>query len=157
MGGKGGRGNTPDCRIREGVSVDWDFVADLSREVFSPYGDYERILPACLDDPQFRTLVSEEDGRSTGFCMLSIGEGVGEVVAIAVDPMFQGLGIGRRLMEAVIEVARTMEMRLLILKTATRNLPARTLFRKMGFEETGRVAGYYAGGQTAIGMVKRIG
>lgn len=60
-------------------------------------------------------------------------------------------------MEAVIEVARTMEMRLLILKTATRNLPARTLFRKMGFEETGRVAGYYAGGQTAIGMVKRIG
>ena len=156
MAGTGGSGHILDCRIRAGTSSDWDFVADLSRQVFSAYGDYERILPTCLDDPQFRTLISEQSGRSTGFCMLSIGEGIGEVVAIAVDPLFQERGIGRRLLQAVIEDARAMEMRLLVLKTATRNLSAQGLFRKMGFEETGRVAGYYAGGQTAIGMVRRF-
>ncbi len=131
-------------------------MADLARRVFSAYGEYDRILPTCLDDPQFHTLVSEQEDRPAGFCMLSIGDGVGEVVAVAVDPLWQGRGIGRQLMQAIVEDARGMGIRLLVLKTATRNLSAQGLFRRIGFEETGREAGYYAGGQTAIGMRKRL-
>ena len=145
-----------DGRIRNGTLVDRDFVADLSRRVFSAYGEYDRILPACLDDPQFHTIVSEQEDRPAGFCMLSIGDGIGEVVAVAVDPRWQGRGIGRQLMEAIVEDARGTGLALLVLKTATRNLPAQGMFRRIGFEETGRVAGYYAGGQTAIGMCKRL-
>jgi ribosomal protein S18 acetylase RimI-like enzyme len=33
---------------------------------------------------------------------------------------------------------------------------AQGLFRRFGFEETGREAGYYAAGQAAIGMMKRL-
>jgi ribosomal-protein-alanine N-acetyltransferase len=88
--------------------------------------------------------------------MLSIGDGVGEVVAVAVDPAWQGRGIGRQLMRAIVEDARVMGIRLLLLKTATRNLSAQGLFRKIGFEEAGREVGYYAAGQTAIGMRKRL-
>jgi ribosomal protein S18 acetylase RimI-like enzyme len=149
-------GKILDCRIRNGASGDRDFVAELSRQVFSKYGDYERILPACLDDPQFHTLIGEHNDRSAGFCMLSIGDGIGEVVAVAVDPLWQGRGIGRALMQAIIEDARGMGIRLLVLKTAIRNLPAQGLFRRIGFEETGRVVGYYACGQTAIGMRMRL-
>lgn len=145
-----------DGSIRNGTPGDWDFVADLARRVFSAYGEYDRILPTCLDDPQFHTLVCEQEGRPAGFCMLSIGDGIGEVVAVAVDPAQQGLGIGRELMRAIIEDARGMGIRLLLLKTATRNLSAQRLFRRIGFEETGREAGYYAAGQTAIGMRKRL-
>ncbi len=145
-----------DANIRSGTPVDWDFVADLARRVFSAYGEYDRILPTCLDDPQFHTLVYEQEGRPAGFCMLSIGDGVGEVVAVAVDPAWQGRGIGRQLMRAIVEDARGMEIRLLLLKTATRNLSAQGLFRKIGFEEADREAGYYAAGQTAIGMRKRL-
>ena len=143
-------------RIRNGTPVDWDFVADLARRVFSEYGEYDRILPTCLDDPQFHTLVSEWEDRPAGFCMLSIGDGIGEVVAVAVDPLWQGRGIGRQLMQAIVEDARSTGLALLVLKTATRNLPAQGMFRRIGFEETGRVAGYYAGGQAAIGMRKRL-
>jgi ribosomal protein S18 acetylase RimI-like enzyme len=59
-------------------------------------------------------------------------------------------------MQAIVEDARGMGLRLLILKTATRNLSAQGMFRRIGFEETGRVAGYYAGGQSAIGMRKKL-
>jgi ribosomal-protein-alanine N-acetyltransferase len=145
-----------DANIRSGTPVDWDFVADLAGRVFSAYGEYDRILPTCLDDPQFHTLVCEQEGRPAGFCMLSIGDGVGEVVAVAVDPAWQGRGIGRQLMRAIVEDARVMGIRLLLLKTATRNLSAQGLFRKIGFEEAGREAGYYAAGQTAIWMRKRL-
>ena len=145
-----------DGRIRNGAPVDREFVADLARRVFSEYGEYDRILPTCLDDPQFHTLVSEREDRPAGFCMLSIGDGIGEVVAVAVDPLWQGRGIGRQLMQAIVEDARGMGLRLLVLKTATQNPPAQGMFRRIGFEETGRVAGYYACGQTAIGMRMRL-
>jgi len=145
-----------DTCIRNGTLLDRDFIADLARQVFFAYGEYDRILPTCLDDPQFHTLVSEQEDRTVGFCMLSIGDGVGEVVAVAVDPLWQGRGIGTQLMQAIVEDARGMGLGLLVLKTATRNLPAQGMFRRIGFEETGRVAGYHAGGQTAIGMRKRL-
>lgn len=145
-----------DGCVRNGTLADSDFVADLARRVFSSYGEYDRILPSCLDDPQFHTLVSDRNDRSAGFCMLSIGDGIGEVVAVAVDPLWQGRGIGREMMEAIIEDARSMGIRLLVLKTATGNLPAQKLFRRIGFEESGRVAGYYEGGQTAMEMRKRL-
>ena len=143
-------------RIRTGTPVDRDFVAALARRVFSEYGEYDRILPTCLDDPQFHTLVSEQEARPAGFCMLSIGDGIGEVVAVAVDPLWQGQGIGKQLMQAIVEDARGMGLTLLVLKTATRNLSAQGMFRRIGFEETGRMAGFYAGGQTAVGMRKRL-
>ncbi len=149
-------GRIRETYIRNGTPVDRDFVADLARRVFSSYGEYDRILPTCLDDPQFHTLVGEQEDGPAGFCILSIGDGVGEVVAVAVDPLWQGRGIGRQLMQAIVEDARGMGLRLLILKTATRNLSAQGMFRRIGFEETGRVAGYYAGGQSAIGMRKRL-
>lgn len=149
-------GKTRGPGVRSGTPADRSFVAELARTVFSSYGEYDSILPACLDDPRFHTLVYEREEGPAGFCMLSMGDGVGEVVAIAVDPVRQGRGIGGRLMEAAVEDARDMGIRVLVLKTATRNLPAQGLFRRIGFEETGREAGCYAAGQTAMGMRKRI-
>ena len=143
-------------RIRSGTPLDWEFVADLARQVFSTYGEYDRILPTCLGDPQFHTLVIEEKARSVGFCMLSMGDGIGEVVAVAVDPLWQGRGMGKQLMRAMVEDAGRMGIRQLLLRTASKNRIARRLFHGMGFEETGREVGYYAGGQSAITMKKRL-
>lgn len=153
---KGRTGKRLDCRTRSGTFGDWDFIAALSREAFAEYGDYEVLLPSCLGDPRFHTLIGESEGGPVGFCMLSIGEDAGEVVAVAVEELWQGRGVGRRLMQEMEREARNRGIRVLLLKTAIGNLPAQGLFRKIGFEESGRRAGYYAGGQTAIGMCKRI-
>ncbi len=59
-------------------------------------------------------------------------------------------------MHAMLDDARKMEIRLLLLKTGAGNRQAQSLFRGMGFEERGSVAGYYAGGQAAIRMLKRL-
>jgi ribosomal protein S18 acetylase RimI-like enzyme len=149
--GKDGR-----VKVRSGRPLDWAFVAELAKQVFSVYGEYDRILPTCLDDPQFHTLIIEENDRPAGFCMLSIGDGIGEVVAVAVDPLWQSRGFGKKLMNAVVEDAQRMGIRLLILKTAARNRIAQHLFRRVGFEKTIREEGYYTGGQSAIGMRKRL-
>jgi ribosomal protein S18 acetylase RimI-like enzyme len=156
MDNRGRLGKDGRVRLRSGRPFDWAFVAELARQVFSVYGEYDRILPTCLDDPQFHTLIIEQNDSPVGFCMLSIGDGIGEVVAVAVDPLWQSRGFGKRLMNAVVEDARRMDIRLLVLKTAARNRIAQNLFRGAGFEKTTREEGYYAGGQSAIGMRKRL-
>jgi ribosomal-protein-alanine N-acetyltransferase len=156
MDNMGRFGKDGDVKLRSGRPFDWAFVAELATQVFSVYGEYDRILPTCLDDPQFHTLIIEEKDRPAGFCMLSIGDGIGEVVAVAVDPLWQGRGFGKKLMNAVVEDAHGMGIRLLVLKTAVRNRIAQHLFRSVGFEKTTREEGYYAGGQSAIGMRKRL-
>jgi ribosomal-protein-alanine N-acetyltransferase len=156
MGNMGPFGKDGRVKLRSGRPLDWAFVAELAKQVFSVYGEYDRILPTCLDDPQFHTLIIEEKDRPAGFCMLSIGDGVGEVVAVAVDPVWQGLGFGKKLMNAVAGDAQRMGIRLLVLKTAARNRIAQHLFRSVGFEKTTREEGYYTGGQSAIGMRKRL-
>ena len=156
MRGTGCSANCGAFRIRKGAPSDRSFVAHLSRQVFATYGEYDRILPMCLDDAGFHTFVIEEGGCPAGFCMLSIGDRVGEVVAVAVDPLRQGRGAGRRLMQAAVEDAMETGIRILFLKTATENRPAQGLFRRIGFEETGREEDGYAGGQAAIGMLRRL-
>ena len=153
---KGPFGKEEHCRIRSGKPLDWAFVAELAKQVFSIYGEYDRILPSCLDDPQYHTLIIEQSERPVGFCMLSLGDGIGEVVAVAVDPLWQSRGFGKKLMDAIIEDARTMGIRLLVLKTGTRNRKAQRLFGSVGFEKATREGGYYTGGQGAIGMRKRL-
>ncbi len=150
-------GRAPECRIRHGALHDSDFVARVSRQVFSLYGEYDEILPACLDDSRVHTLISEQGGRAVGFCMLWVRGRVGEVIAVAVAPPWQGRGIGGQLMHAMIDDAGKMGIRLLLLKTGVGNRRAQRLFRGMGFEATGGVEGYYAGGQAAIRMRKGIG
>jgi ribosomal protein S18 acetylase RimI-like enzyme len=149
-------GKNEHCRIRSGKPFDWAFVAELAKQVFSIYGEYDRILPTCLDDPQFHTLIIEQSERPLGFCMLSLGDGIGEVVALAVDPVWQSRGFGKKLMDAIVEDARRMGIRLLVLKTGVRNRIAQRLFRRVGFEKTIREEGYYTGGQSAIGMRMRL-
>ena len=156
MSKKGPFGKGEHCRIRSGKPLDWAFVAELAKQVFSIYGEYDRILPSCLDDPQYHTLIVEQSERPVGFCMLSLGDGIGEVVAVAVDPLWQSRGFGKKLMDAIIEDARTMGIRLLVLKTATRNRKAQRLFGSVGFEKATREEGYYIRGQSAIGMRKRL-
>lgn len=61
------------------------------------------------------------------------------LVAMWVDPQARGSGAGRRLVEWVLEVARTMpDKDRVALWVATGNEPAERLYTRCGFKPTGR-------------------
>ncbi|HZG75715.1 MAG TPA: GNAT family N-acetyltransferase [Paenibacillus sp.] len=69
-------------------------------------------------------------------------------LAIAVDPEFQGLGIGRRLVEAACVEAKAQGKRKLSLRVMSSNEKAIAFYKKLGFQEQGRlVEEFYAGGR----------
>jgi GNAT superfamily N-acetyltransferase len=59
-----------------------------------------------IADPSIYRVVAEMDGRVVGSNFLTEGDPIRGVGPITVDPSVQGSGIGRRLMEAVVERAR---------------------------------------------------
>ena len=62
---------------------------------------------------------------------------------IAVFPEFRGHGVGRTLMEALIEKARENGGVFITLEVRTSNLPAIAMYRSLGFTEAGVRRNFY--------------
>lgn len=74
------------------------------------------------------------DGQYAGCCaLIRIAERELEVAKMAVDPAFQGNGVGRTLLRAVIDAGRKAGAKRLYLETNHQLAPAIHLYEALGF------------------------
>ncbi len=69
-----------------------------------------------------------------------------ELLNIAVAPDFQGAGLGRALLQFLIDEVKTFAVKI-FLEVRASNIPAISLYRENGFEQTGVRRAYYHGAQ----------
>lgn len=67
-----------------------------------------------------------------------------EILNLAVLPEYRKRGLGRRLLEMVLQVARKMGIEKALLEVRRGNSPAIALYRSSGFELVGTRPRYYA-------------
>lgn len=80
-----------------------------------------------------------------------------EILNLAVRPRCQGLGQGRRLALAVLDVGRAMGLTRAFLEVAAGNQAALRLYASLGFSQVGRRAGYYeSAGEDALLMARDL-
>lgn len=148
--------------LRKGTPKDRQFISNLSRKVFSAFGDYAEIVLRWLDQPDVITVIAQEHITSLGFAMLYLrknfifNRNVGELLAIAVIPEHQRRGIGRILlayMESLAQKYGAIELRL---STAEMNKVACRFFEKADFTPIGARDNFYPAGQRALEMSKRL-
>lgn len=96
--------------------------------------------------------VADIDGDVVGYAGLMTVGAQGDVQTIAVDAANRGQGIGRLLLDAVIEESRNRGCTSLLLEVAADNTGARTLYRRRGFEQLAVRAGYFGPGRDAVVM-----
>jgi len=86
--------------------------------------------------PEGRLLLAYEQGRPAGIaCLRKIREGMGEVKRMYVRPAFRGMGIGKALLESLIEAARKIGYATLRLDSARFMAAAHAMYRSAGFRE----------------------
>lgn len=84
-------------------------------------------------------------------------EGTWELLMIAVDPRFQGMGRGRALVDHVEALLASRGQRLLLVQTSGDDGYARTreFYRRCGYDDVARVPDYYASGVDMV-MFRKV-
>ncbi|MFH1650872.1 MAG: ribosomal protein S18-alanine N-acetyltransferase [Chloroflexota bacterium] len=78
-----------------------------------------------------------------GFAGIWVLADEAHVTNIAVRREYQGRGLGKQLLIAIVETANRLNASFLTLEVRASNTSAQQLYRKFGFRETGRRKGYY--------------
>ncbi len=125
------------CRVRyreRPWQVDAYFrESELNRELAS--------LDQTYASPDGALLLAVASRRAVGCVALrTIGDGVCEMKRFYVRPQSQGLGFGRMLAEALIDLARERGFRTMRLETGDLQVEAQSLYRSLGFR---RIEPYY--------------
>jgi ribosomal-protein-alanine N-acetyltransferase len=127
-------------RIRRMTVSDLPSVAAIETKGYQfPWG--EDIFRDCLK-ARYECWVCEERDKVLGYCIASIAVGEAHVLNLCVDPAEQGQGIGRELLENLIESARG-RAETVFLEVRPSNTVAIALYENMGFNEIGIRKGYY--------------
>ncbi|MDQ3886555.1 MAG: ribosomal protein S18-alanine N-acetyltransferase [Actinomycetota bacterium] len=114
--------------------------AELERLLFADDDPWEaRTFVAALAAGH-RYLAARAGGALVGYAGLGLAGPEAEVHTFAVDPAYQGRGIGRELLRALLALAGNVTV---FLEVRTDNEPALALYRSEGFRVVGTRRGYY--------------
>jgi ribosomal-protein-alanine N-acetyltransferase len=88
-------------------------------------------------------------GAVLGYAGVALNGPDADVMTVAVAPAAQGRGLGRRLTEALVDVAADAGASQLLLEVRADNVPAQRLYARSGFERIAVRRGYYRDGVDA--------
>jgi ribosomal-protein-alanine N-acetyltransferase len=104
-----------------------------------------------------RSFVALQNGHVVGYIIAWFLRGEVHVLNVAVSVSHQRQGIGRRLMNHVIELGEQTEHHMVTLEVRASNDPAKLLYVTMGFAPVGIRRRYYRDNdEDAIVMVRRL-
>jgi ribosomal-protein-alanine N-acetyltransferase len=127
-------------RLRRMTTADLPSVIAIERKNYQ-FPWTEDIFRDCFK-ARYSCWVCEELDNILGYSIVSIAVGEAHILNICVDPAEQNQGIGRKMLENLIEVARG-RAETIFLEVRPSNLGAIALYEKMGFNEIGIRKGYY--------------
>jgi len=112
-------------------------------------------------------VVALESGKVIGYIMCRVEVGLsnfgfggllkkGHVVSIAVLPEYRRKGVGKALINKAIEGIRSYNAKQFFLEVRVTNVPAVNMYKRLGFEVTRTIHGYYADGEDAYVMSHKL-
>jgi [ribosomal protein S18]-alanine N-acetyltransferase len=147
--------------VREATSRDLPRILEIERLAFpQPWSldSFKRELML----PFSRIVVAAEAHAETralpgGFLCRWLVADECHILNVAVHPGLRRSGIAMALMAAAIDEAKAKKIRIVTLEVRRSNLAARSLYRKLNFEERHLRTNYYGPGEDAIVMELHLG
>ena len=100
------------------------------------------------------TYVARERPALSGFAIMDYGDERAHLVLLAVQPALRRRGVGRRLVDWLMQSAVVAGMASVHLELRADNEAARRFYRALGFSETVLMPKYYNGREAAMRMIR---
>jgi DNA-binding MarR family transcriptional regulator/GNAT superfamily N-acetyltransferase len=125
------------ARHAEIYVADFGYPPTFERYVAQAFGEFM----ATFSPPRDRIFVAERGGQFAGsIAVKGLPRAVAQLRFLLVEPSARGLGVGRRLVQRVIDHARRSGDRRIVLETASDLAAARSLYAAHGFQRVASVA-----------------
>ena len=149
--------STQDITLQLADSRDAGILAGMSRDLIETGLEWRyrtQSLRQLIAHTETVTLVARHGDTVAGFGIMKYGDEHAHLVLLAVRPDIWRRGIARRLVEWLVMSAATAGVATIHVELRAGNTGAYALYRTLGFAETLRLPGYYAGRETAIRMLR---
>lgn len=113
-----------------------------------------RRIAHLIADRETLSLVACDAAGLQGFAVMEFGDERAHLLLMCVRPAQRRLGLGRRMLEWLLESAMVAGMASVHLELRADNDDARTFYRSLGFSDTVLVPGYYRGRVAARRMLR---
>ncbi|MDE7330834.1 MAG: ribosomal protein S18-alanine N-acetyltransferase [Lachnospiraceae bacterium] len=128
--------------IREMEAADVEAASKIESEAFSMPWSAQDFLEMVEADYAYY-YVAVEDGSVVGCCGIRNMAGDGEITNVVVAADYRKKGIGRKIMEYMLERAKENGMGDCTLEVRVSNQPAIRLYESLGFKGEGVRPGFY--------------
>ncbi len=128
-------------RIRRMSKDDIPAVVEIEKQVYN-YPWTEGIFKDCFI-AGYKCWVCEDMENVVAYGILSVAAGEAHIMNICVDPAEQKQGIGRSMVEKMVEAARDRKINSIFLEVRPSNTAAIALYNGLGFNELGTRKDYY--------------
>jgi ribosomal-protein-alanine N-acetyltransferase len=133
----------PEPSLSEARAPDAAAIATLHGQSFRRgWSDSE--VEQLLLDPRVLAHRAVSGSDFAGFILSRMAAGEAEILSVAVDPTWQGCGLGRRLLDLHLRRLAGLGVGTVFLEVEEGNTAALRLYDRAGFREVGRRPGYYS-------------
>jgi [ribosomal protein S18]-alanine N-acetyltransferase len=146
--------SAPDVVIRPMTEADVTGVVGLERASYQfPWS--EGIFRDCLR-VGYVCRVATSANRLIGYGVMSVGAGEAHILNLCVDVGFRSQGIGRRMLDYLLDRGAAAGMAEAFLEVRPSNTAAIRLYLSLGFDQVGMRRGYYqaVGGREDAAVLK---
>lgn len=128
--------------VRNITEADVDQVFALEQAIFSSPWTRTAIMTEVIS-PKCHYKVIDRDGEILGYAGLWKVIDEGHITNIAVKEGYRNKGLGRMLIEALVEECRKLDVDRYTLEVRVSNEPAIALYKSLGFETAGVRKNFY--------------
>lgn len=140
-------------RVRPMNPEDIEVVTEIEQQCFRTPWTREAFEKEIYENKLAVYLVAEMDGQVVGYIGMWHIVDEGHITNVGVTPQFRRLGIGAKLVQALLQKANELRIVGVTLEVRVSNDKARSLYEKYGFQSAGVRKKYYQDtGEDAIIM-----
>lgn len=131
-------------------------ISELEKECFPQEPWSYRMLADSFENENFTGVLYEDGGEIAGYGGISMGYDTADIDNIAVSERYRRSGLGGKMLEELMSVARSKGAQKVFLEVRVSNRAAMSLYLKHGFKGVYARTRYYTDGEDCLVMARDI-